>query len=175
MECYASKGKTALLTLASVAMTAASIFAIGHNEFLIRIVGWVGVVFFGLGLCVALRDILRRGPVVVINEEGIEDRRLWSGAIPWDEIEDVTVEQVKGSGSSSRFLAVHVEDPDRYLIQAPFYRRWLMRLNPALGFPKLCIGFVNLSPGLDDAMACIRRLLPKADDDTPPTEGETAC
>ena len=163
MECYASKTKTFGLLVLCMALIAASAFCITLDDLLANIFGWFGVVFCGLGGFVALRGGLRSGPAVVINEEGFEDKRSRTGLIPWDEVEAVTIESV----SSSRFMAIHVDDTDKYVRQAPFCRRWYMRLNRVTGFPALCVSFVGLTPGLDAAWAYIQEIRP-VDDDGPP-------
>ena len=41
-----------------------------------RIVGWLNICFFGLGLPIGLFHLLDRRPQIIINENGIWDRQL---------------------------------------------------------------------------------------------------
>ena len=73
-------------------MVGASLFtAAYHPNLIYRIFGWLGVAFFSLGIFPAVKGLLSREIAVSIDIEGIEDRRLRIGKIPWAEVIDVFV------------------------------------------------------------------------------------
>lgn len=117
-----------------------------------QVVGWIGIGFFGLGLVALPVMFFRSGPQVVINDEGIEDRRMKIGVIRWEDIRLLSL----GSVKSAKFLCVDLSDPETYLSRLPRLGRWLAAANEALGFPALAIGFSGLTPGLKEVWAHLR-------------------
>ncbi len=152
MECYTSKVKLLGLLGLTCAMVSVSYFCTTLPGLTPRVVGWMGVGFFGLGFIALPVMFFRAAPQVVINDEGIEDRRLKIGVIRWEDIRSLSI----GSVHSAKFLCVEVADPERYSSRLPRWSRWLAALNEALGFPALTIGFSGLSPGLNEAWAYLQ-------------------
>ena len=159
MEFYSSGKKTLWLMVLGVVMLAMCVwvFFIGGTRslpvnILCKTVSVIGVLFFGLCFVVCIRDWLRKGPVLIINEEGIDDKRLRTGLIPWDEVDYIKVADMEAGGHSNRFLSVHVDDEDKYLARMPGYRRMFARFSPSMGYSVVSIPFNTLSPGLDDAI-----------------------
>jgi hypothetical protein len=94
----------------------------------------------------------RASPQVVINDEGIEDRRMKIGVIRWEEIQSLSI----GSMNSAKFLCIEVAAPERYLSRLSRWGRFLGAVTEALGFPALTIGFSGLSPGLKEVWAYLQ-------------------
>jgi hypothetical protein len=149
MECYTSKLKLLGLLGLTCGMVSLSYFLTTIPGLLPKAVGWIGVGFFGLGLIAFPVRFFRAGPQVVINDEGIEDRRWKTGAIRWEDIRSLSI----GSVESAKFLCIEVADPDKYLRRLPRWKRSLAAANEPMGFPPLTIGFSGLSPGLKEVWA----------------------
>jgi hypothetical protein len=152
MECYPSKLKLLGLLGLTCVMVSVSYFCTTEPSPIDRVVGWIGVGFFGLGFVAFPVMFFRAGPQVVINDEGIEDRRWKIGAIRWEDIRSLSI----GSVNSAKFLSIEVADPEKYLCRLPRWRRWMGAANKALGFPALTIGFSDLSPGLKEVWAYLK-------------------
>jgi hypothetical protein len=152
MECYTSKVKLLGLLGLTWVMVSVSYFCSTLPDLTARVVGWIGVSFFGLGFIALPVMFLRAGPQVVINDEGIEDRRLKIDIIRWEDIRSLSI----GSVNSAKFLCVEVADPGRYLSRLPRWRRSLTAANEALGFPALTISLSGLSPGLKEVWAYLQ-------------------
>jgi hypothetical protein len=152
MECYTSRVKLLGLLGLTCVMVGVSYFCTTLPDLIARAVGWIGVSFFGLGFIALPVMFLRTGPQVVINDAGIEDRRLKIGIIRWEDIRSLSI----GSVSSAKFLCVELADPGRYLSRLPRWKRSLTRASEALGFPALTISLSGLSPGLKEVWAYLR-------------------
>lgn len=82
LEIFTAPGRLIALVAGAVALIGASLFvALGFGDApqgsFLRFVGWLGVVFFGGCLLLILRQLLfLRGPVVVMDRQGLLDRRL---------------------------------------------------------------------------------------------------
>ncbi|HEX3314436.1 MAG TPA: STM3941 family protein [Gemmataceae bacterium] len=146
MECRNSKTKLLGLFLLTCALGAGSYFCTTLPSLKAQIAGWLGVAFFGLGAVAVPVRALRGGPQVVIDDDGIDDRRLNVGVIRWEDIRSLSIGTVK----SSKFLCIEVAEPEKYLRVLPAWKRKLAELNGALGFPPLTISFTGLSPGIDE-------------------------
>ena len=61
----------------------------------------------------------QRGPVIIINEQGINDKRLKVGVVRWSDIEGVRMHGVAGA----YFISLRVANSQQYLAQQPIYIR----------------------------------------------------
>jgi hypothetical protein len=155
-----SKPRYALLTVAAAAMTAVCGYAMTLPVPKARVAGGIGVAFFGAcTLLLAYRlggELAWREPFVVIDDDGVFDRRWSIGAIPWRDIAGLRVWEHRGK----RVLCVDVVDPARWLARLSWWRRLSAHTNVRMGAGILNITFVGLRPGLDDALAFVRALRP---------------
>src|SRR5437870_3398973 len=91
MECYPSKWKLLGLLGLTCLMVGASYFCTTLPELTPRVAGWVGLALFSPGFVALPVMVSRTDPQVVINEEGIEDRRKKIGVIRWEDIQSLSV------------------------------------------------------------------------------------
>jgi hypothetical protein len=152
MECFTSRVKLLGLLGLTCFMVSMCYFCTTMPGLFSRVVGWIGVSFFGLGFIAFPIMFFRAGPQVVINDEGIEDRRHEMGVIRWEDIESLWI----GSVESTKFLCVELVDPEKYLSRLPRWTRPLRAAGKAIGLPALTIGFSDLSPGLKKVWAYLR-------------------
>ncbi len=117
-----------------------------------RVVGWIGVCFFGLGFFIIPRQLFRKGPQFVVDERGLEDRRSRLGLVEWVDILSLSVGEVR----QQRFLCLHVVDPEKYLGRLSKAGRIAARANVSLGFSEITIAFSGLSRSTDDVCRFIR-------------------
>ena len=160
MECMPSRPKLFGILLAAVALLGTCYMCVFlHRGPLATVVGWFGLVFFGLCFAKIVADIVRPGPRVVVNNIGIEDRRLGIGVVPWPEI---TAIELRWMGSA-KSLCVEVVDSDRYVARMPLRARLAVRANALLGYPPITMTFAGLSPGINEVWEYIRRHHPPPD------------
>lgn len=152
MECYRSKHKLLGFLILTIIMVGGSTFCTTLPDSALRLIGWIGVVFFGLGFVVIPAMYLRKGPQVIINETGIEDFRLGVGMIRWDDIGSFSIDSVY----SSRLLCIEVKNPQAYLSRMPIWKRALTKVNRSMGYSRFTISFSGLTPGLDDVWAFLK-------------------
>jgi hypothetical protein len=147
IECYTSRRKLLGLILLTAVMVAVSYFCTTQRLIEGRVFGWIGVVFFGLGFVVFPIMAFRQGPQVIIDEEGILDRRMKKiGVIPWKDIRSLSLGEV----NSAAFLCVNLVDREKYVSRFPRWYGPLFAMNQAMGFPGLTISFAGLRPGLKE-------------------------
>jgi hypothetical protein len=146
IECYVSPWKLLGLLGLTTIMVGASGICTQMPAGAAQIAGWFGVAFFGLGFVIFPIALFRTSAQVVINEEGIEDRRSKMGVIRWVDIRFVTI----GSVQSQKFLCIETADPEAYLCRLSKWKRRIMASNQFFGLPPFVIGFQGLSPGLDE-------------------------
>lgn len=90
-------------------------FFLGHMTFVL----WLLTAAVAIAFVQALRKISDRGPCVVINEEGINDKRLGLGVIRWSDIESVRMHGV----GAAYFISLELFDKETYLRRQPGYIR----------------------------------------------------
>lgn len=101
----------------------------------------VGVIFLIIivpGVVGAIYRFFFNIPFVLINDAGIEDKRLKIGIIPWEEIHRLEVRRVKGLD----YLCVSLHHPDRFTSK---YSTRVMRI-AKVESGTLPISLANLRP-----------------------------
>ena len=105
-----------LTTLVILALLLVALYIyFGRMTFLLWLLS-AGVV---IGLFQALKQLFDRGPVIIINDEGIDDKRLRMGTIRWSDIERVRMHGVGGA----YFISLELLNSEKYLSRQPAYIR----------------------------------------------------
>ena len=147
MQCAISRVRLlGFLALAALMFGACYICVFLHGGLIATVAGWFGFVFIGLVFVKIVVDMLRPGTRVIVSDEGIEDRRLRIGVVPWEEI---TAIELRWMGSA-KFLCVEVLNPDKYVARMPLHVRLATRANALLGYPPIMMTFAGLSPGISE-------------------------
>jgi hypothetical protein len=100
-----------------------------------RVIAWLCICFFGLGIPVSLFQLFDRRPQIIINETGIWDRTTKEGIINWEVIKYAYVIEIY----KQEFVALVMDES--FELKAPKYK-WVERLNEQIGAQK-----VNLALG----------------------------
>jgi hypothetical protein len=138
-------------------MSALSYYAATTATGFTEAVGWIGVVFFGLGTVPILSWLFRSGPTVVIDDTGVFDRRWGVGRIAWEDIASVSITQVR----RQRFISLWLRNQNEYLGRISTMGASLSRMSEKIGFSPFSMNFSGLTPGLDEAYARLRERLPE--------------
>ena len=158
MECRTNLAKHVGLLLAAVLLFAACyVCAFLHGGLIATVAGWFGFVFFGLAFLKILWDLLHPATKVIINDDGIEDRRWRVGVVPWEEITEIDLRRI----GSAKFLCIEVLDPGQ-VRRAYVGHPSLLCLGEhgLLGFPPITITFTGLSPSIEEAWKYIETNYP---------------
>ena len=139
IKLYKSKWKNLGLFLGS------SLFVSGGFHFILSedsdtfkiVMGWISILFFGLGIPMSLFNILDWRPQIIINELGILDRTVTKEFINWNAIESVYL-----LDTGVKFISITLKPGvDLAHAQSRFSRR-VSSLNKSLGY-----GEVNINLG----------------------------
>lgn len=95
--------------------------------------GWFGLLCFGSSGLVFMRELRDSRPRIIINELGIEDRKLGVGLIPWSEITGAYIKSVKGND----FICLLLRNPEMWTHKLRPTAQKLRKANRALGFSEL--------------------------------------
>ena len=101
-------------------------------------IGWIGILFFGLGYPVAIYNLLDSRPQIIINEIGIFDRTTHKDFINWDIISGAYLIDV----SKQKFICLEI---DESFVPSLQNKR---NFSVAMGFGKLnlSLGQINIDP-----------------------------
>jgi|SRR5690349_255554 len=122
----------------------------------LRIVGWFGVIFFGLAMLAIGRNLFRGGVAIVFDHAGITTDLLPDVRIAWSDLERCHVVKMR----SNRFLALTFRDPERFLQRVSTANRKVSSFNARQGWGHWAFTFSGLTPGIDGAVAFIRTNVP---------------
>ena len=92
--------------------------------------------------------------VLVMNEEGISDRRLGVGLILWSDIVDV---QIESRYNNSQFICLRVKDPEKYVSRLSGPKLANMRHSHKLGFTMFNVDVSSFDINPLELMEHIRR------------------
>jgi hypothetical protein len=91
---------------------------------------------------------------LVINDYGIEDRRLGVGLIPWNQIESVYLE----SKYSLQYLCLKVRSPEKFLDKLPHPKRQQLEKHRSLGFTIFNISVADMDIDPLDLLQLVRKM-----------------
>ena len=136
-----SKVKLILLTAGAFLFVVAGIWMFDvadtqrrYAPMYVRVMSVLAIGFFGLSGLYGLRKLFDGSPGLVLDREGIivYASGIAAGRVAWREIRDIQVVSVSGQ----QFLAITVEDPEKFLMKGNVLGRWFARMNhKAYGTP----------------------------------------
>lgn len=117
-----SKKKLLLIIIGSILFVLASVWLVffldgeritRFNPILIKAVGIIGILFFGMACVPAIQKIIKDKIGLIINNEGIIDNSnaIDIGLIKWEDITHVQTAKV----SSTKFIMIFVSNPEEYI------------------------------------------------------------
>lgn len=124
---YSSKKRLILMVLGSAVFVAGSAWLLViadrfNSPLLVRVVGILGMLFFGICLVSFIKAMCDKKVVIGIDSRGITDNSSGTsvGLIEWGDITGFG----RASVASNKFLVIHVSDPQKYLarLNNPFVR-----------------------------------------------------
>ncbi len=149
---YQSRPKMSLVLLGSIAFVVIGVWigtpnvARGLAVWEVVVASYVGVPFFAAcGLYAAYRLAVRR-PALEIDSMGITDTAsaVGAGRLRWDEVDHVVVYKYSGQV----MLGIVPKNLDIFLNRQPVVRRFLMKLNLALGCAPINVPQFGLRMGV---------------------------
>jgi hypothetical protein len=163
-ECRYVPAKVLGLVLLDCVMIAGAFACTRMESSRAQVAGWAGVLFFG-GIClpVIARQGLRTGPVLVMDAQGLDYRRLPIGVVPWSDIAGVRLGKwtgwLTGRLAGQTFLCIELRDESPYLARLDARGLALARSNRTMGFPLLTIGFAGTDRTPEEALEVARLFL----------------
>lgn len=122
------------------ATTARTSLAAGDFVSAGALLGTFTFAFFGIFAAYGIREGLRPGPRLTLDEHGVHDRTMGVGPIPWSDIAGAELCGIP----QAPFVALHLREPAKYLGRAPMVPRLLSRLNAASGMTPFSVNLMGL-------------------------------
>ncbi|ALN59737.1 hypothetical protein GLE_4396 [Lysobacter enzymogenes] len=148
-----ARGKYLALLLCALAFVAIGALIVlrqpGLGGFLI---GGASIAFFGAGAVLFAFQLLDRQPRLILDDDGLNDRTLGVGIIPWRDIADARLLSVRGHA----FVCLQLRNPEHWADKLSPRQRRLAALNQRMGYAMLN---VNLAGAAVDPQAVLQRIL----------------
>ncbi len=138
IEIYSSKKKSLWLLLASIAFVAIGFWLVieadnltswrAKNPIFTRGIGIAGIVFFGLGIFVGIKRLIKSEIALIIDSEGlnVNPKKSLTEFLKWTDIKGF--EEIKIQ--STRIVIIGVKNPEYWLAkETNEFRRKLMQFN----------------------------------------------
>lgn len=126
------------------------------NPLLVQGMGFVSVVFFGAIAIFGSKKIFDRTPGLIVDDKGVTDNSsgVCVGLIGWKDIAGISKYEVM----STKFLLIHVYNPEKYLVKANKTKARIMKANMKMAGTPLTISstalqcdFTELTKSVTDA------------------------
>jgi hypothetical protein len=131
-----SPTKMLRLVAGGVVLVVVSLFLTIPDGIVTKLIGWFGIIFFGLCTIVTLwRLFTTRGAVVTISPDGIRDVRIAEDMIPWGAVKKISTWEYQ----HQKFMVLAVDPDVTARLRLVPIARWTRDANRALGADGLCI------------------------------------
>lgn len=127
--------------------------------FLIRLAGFVTVLFFGGTFAFSIKKFFDKKPGLIIDEKGIIDNTsgVSIGLIEWKSITGFRSKQIM----STRILLIDTNDPEKFVAKASGLKARIMRTNYNMYGTPLAIGSTTLKYNFDDLETLLKTAMIK--------------
>lgn len=137
---YKSRRKAIKLLVLSSLFVAAGIFILSAGK-ASPVMAWLTIIFFGLGIPLALFQLFDRRPQIIVSEIGIFDRTAHKDFINWEIIKDAYIVKVQ----QESFICLVVPEEFEPSNQKSSFKKRMAGLSKAIGFQELNISLGNLN------------------------------
>ena len=120
-----SRIKGVVLTFGSLGFVVVGAFILINGDGDDRWIGWMSVAFFGDCSLTGLWMLFDQRPRIVVDDNGIYDRTLGVGQIPWSEIDDAYIQSIKGND----FICLELRNQHEYLERMSAVNRSMAKAN----------------------------------------------
>jgi hypothetical protein len=154
IEIKASRARYSILLITAAAFVAAGIFIIltGGPAW----IGWMNIVFFGCGgIPIFVWQLIDSRPRLVVDDDGVFDRTLGVGKIPWDEITGAYKKTIQGSS----FVCLHLLHPEIYAGKLGAVKRSLLKTNQKLGFTSISLNLSGTATDPDQVVELVLKMV----------------
>ncbi len=157
----------------------ATLFCLGAGIFLLRIpkatgeerfIAWLAVFTFGFTTAVNIWRFVDSRPRLRITAEGIDDRTLGLGIIPWPEITDAYVKSIK----SHDFVCLVLRSPEKWIDRLSPVKKMIVKANRVLGFTEVNINLSGTSADAQQVHELILKVSATSKETQEPSPGKSS-
>ena len=137
IQLYSSKKKAALLLLGSLVFVAGGMWMVlnpsptrRYSETFVFCMGIIAILFFGMGIFVAIWQLIKDRLALTINEKGlIINHRFGQTVIDWDEIKGFSEYNL----NRQKFVVIQLKKNDYHIKkETSSFKKRIMKLNVAM-------------------------------------------
>lgn len=138
VEIKTSVTKYLILLIPTFGFVGGGIFLVVLGES--RMIGWMSIIFFGSMIPLFIWQIFDSRPRLIIDQDGVYDKTLKVGLIPWTDIETAYIKSIQGNS----FVCLSLKNTDAYLDKLSPLMRAATKANEKLGFTPLSLNLSGL-------------------------------
>jgi hypothetical protein len=125
-----------MLIISAVAI-AALYFYLGY----LPVIAWVAGILIVIAFVFRLITGEGKGPVIVLNEQGVSDKRLRVGVIRWEDIRRIQSHDLSGA----LYISLELHDPKTYEARRPLWLKLLSQVQRVHGMSSTSISTIGLN------------------------------
>lgn len=119
--------------------------------------GYVPLIIWVIGIIIVIAVVFRlitgetNGPVVVLNDEGVFDKRLRVGVIRWEDIRRIRLHDLSGA----MYVSLELHNPSTYEARRPLWLKLLSQVQRVHGMSPTSISVNGLQIHHEDLAGMI--------------------
>jgi len=116
---------------------------LGPEDGEMLIIGWLSIIFFGLGVIILIIRFFSFKPILIVNDFGITDNStaIAAGFIPWSNVKSIDLIDVAGVA----YISLDLYDKEGYLAKTSKFKQKVVEVNKELGFEVVLINLQTIS------------------------------
>lgn len=143
------------ILLQSLVLASLGGWGVATQEGPVLVLLWTLLVVFGVVAVVFLVRLLDGRPRIVIDADGVFDRHLGVGTIPWSEIHEAKLFAVEGQP----FIGLGVIHAHRWVARMPWHKRWSAALGARWGYRPMNLYLANATVDPNTVYRVVQRWL----------------
>lgn len=137
---------------------------INHESLYYKIIGIIGVVFFGFGLFLFGKNFIKPKTILKIEENGIFNLSRYDlmEFIPWSDIVNFSIDKIafrNGRDMNHFLISINLEDENKYIDKAEGMQKKVMIASKNLGYSMFSINLTGADRKRNDVLLILNEYL----------------
>lgn len=117
-------------------------------------VGWMSILFFGSMIPLFIWQLKDTAARLIINDQGVYDRTLKVGMIPWHDIQNAFIKEIAGNS----FVCLELKNTEHYLSKLNPLMKAAVNANIKLGFTPLSLNLSGVNADANQILEVVIKM-----------------
>ena len=119
------------------------------------LLGWTTIVFFGACIPILILQFINTNARLIIDDEGVIDRTLGVGKIPWNEITGAYLKTIQ----TNAFICLNLRNNETYTDKLNPVKKAMLAMNEKLGFTPISLNLVGTNVEPEQVLEVVLKMI----------------